>query len=149
MHISSQDFDDQGPIPAKYTCEGDDISPQLEWTDIPHGTEELLLICEDPDAPSGTFIHWAIRNLSPTGTGLQRGQVPAEAVEGTNDFGRRGFGGPCPPEGHGPHRYYFRLFALRSPLDLPAGFSADEAKAAMQGSVLEEAAVMGTFERKK
>lgn len=107
-----------------------------------------MLICEDPDAPSETFIHWVLGNLSPTSGGLERGQVPQDAVEGDNSFGRRGYGGPCPPRGHGPHRYFFRLFALGSKARLSAGATADQARSAMEGKILAEASLMGTYERK-
>lgn len=147
MQLSSPDFDHEAPIPSRFTCEGEDLSPQLDWSDVPEGTEELAMICEDPDAPGGTFIHWTIRGLPPTSTGLPRGQVPAGAVEGANDFGRQGYGGPCPPKGHGTHRYYFRLFALGSPLELPAGFTAADARSAMEGQTVAETALMGTYER--
>lgn len=148
MKLNSPDFEPEGLIPDRFTCEGEDLSPQLNWTDVPEGTRELALVCDDPDAPNGTFTHWTIRNLSPSSSGLRQGQVPGDAVEGGNDFGRQGWGGPCPPKGHGPHRYYFRLYALDFPIDPPTGFSVDDLRSAMQGHILAEAEVMGRYEIK-
>lgn len=145
--ITSRDITAGDPIDSRFTCEGQDLSPQLGWGGVPEGTEELVVICEDPDAPGGTFIHWVLAGLSPSSTGLERGTVPEDAVQGVNDFGRQGYGGPCPPPGHGPHRYFFRLFALSSKSGIKPGATASAARAAMQGSTLAESSLMGTYER--
>lgn len=147
MNLSSPDISPGDPIAPRFACEGDDLSPRLDWSGVPDGARELALICEDPDAPDGTFIHWTVHGLDPAGGGLEQGRVPAEAREGENDFGRTGYNGPCPPRGHGVHRYYFILFALGSRIELPAGFSAAELRRAMQDHVLEETSLMGTYVR--
>ena len=147
MRLNSPDISPGDPIPARFSCEGDDISPQLDWSDVPDRAQEVALICEDPDAPGGTFIHWAIHGLPPGSPGLERGRVPAGAVEGVNDYGRAGYGGPCPPRGHGVHRYFFLLFALESSIDLAGGYTAGDLREAMEGRILEETSLMGTYKR--
>jgi Raf kinase inhibitor-like YbhB/YbcL family protein len=108
---------------------------------------ELAVLCEDPDAPRGTFTHWVPAGLQPTVTGLAEGEHPAGAVEGRNDFGEEGFGGPLPPVGHGPHRYFFRVFAASAPLGLVAGASADDLRRALEGRQLASGTLVGTYQR--
>jgi Raf kinase inhibitor-like YbhB/YbcL family protein len=103
-------FDDGGAIPEKYTCDGDDVSPALEWELVPE-VREYALVMTDPDAPGGTFVHWVVWGLR--GGGLPEGELPADAEQGTNSFGNGGYGGPCPPEGDDAHRYEFTVYALR------------------------------------
>jgi hypothetical protein len=137
-------------IPAKYTCDGEDISPPLAWSDAPGGTKALALICDDPDAPVGTWVHWVAFNLPPDLTGLPEG-VPAEknlktgGVQGANSWRRIGYGGPCPPSG--THRYFFKLFALDAMLPLDGNATAKDVQAAMKGHILAEAQLMGRYKR--
>jgi Raf kinase inhibitor-like YbhB/YbcL family protein len=146
LQISSTAFSDGHTIPQRHTCEGDNVSPPLSWSGTPSEARSLALIVDDPDAPSGTFVHWLAWGLDPGSNGLDEGQ-PAP-VEGTNGFGEKGYGGPCPPPGHGPHRYFHRLYALSSELDLAAGASREELDAALEGRVVGTAELVGTYERK-
>jgi Raf kinase inhibitor-like YbhB/YbcL family protein len=155
LRFTSFPFTPSGPIPHEYTCEGEDVSPALEWTDVPDGTESLVLIVDDPDAPGQTFTHWVLFNLPGDATHLPQdvdvsaefsGQQPSPQ-EGTNDFGDVGYGGPCPPPGDGPHRYFFRLYALNTVLDLDRGASKAQVNAAMNGHVLNKTDLVGTYER--
>jgi Raf kinase inhibitor-like YbhB/YbcL family protein len=148
MELKSPAFADGDLIPTKFTCAGQDVSPKLEWGGVPGSAEELLLIVDDPDAPGGLFIHWVISGLDPSTGGLEEGEVPPGAVEGINDFDRIGYGGPCPPVGHGAHRYFFHLYALGSSSGLTEGVTAEEARSAVRGKVVEEARLMGRFERR-
>jgi hypothetical protein len=155
FRFTSVSFPPSESIPREYTCEGEDVSPSLEWTDVPDGTERLVLLVDDPDAPGQTFTHWVLFNLPGDPTRLPRGvDVSAEfsgqqppPQEGTNDFGDVGYGGPCPPPGDGAHRYSFRLYALDTALDLERGASKAEVTAAMNGHVLDETELVGTYER--
>jgi hypothetical protein len=142
--LNSGAFSDGGEIPRPHTCDGDDLSPPLEWSDMPEGTRSLALVCDDPDAPGGTFTHWLAWGIDPAGR-LGEGERPP--FEGTNDFGRTGYGGPCPPRGHGPHRYSFRLYALGDELDVSAGAGKDEVEQAVRGPSLGVAELLGTYER--
>lgn len=143
-------FADGGPIPRLHTCEGADVSPSLEWTGDPSNTRSLMLIVDDPDAPAGTWNHWLLYDLSPTVRSLAQGFKPGkQGLSGVNDFGRTGYGGPCPPKGHGPHRYFFKLYALDlASLGLPAGARRRDIDTAMRGHVLAEAQYMGRYERR-
>jgi hypothetical protein len=149
MEIRSSAFFIGNPIPFKYTCDGDNISPSLQWEDPPEGTQSFALILEDPDAPNKTFTHWILYNLpaecrelpeNATGSSLPKG-----AVQGKNDFNQLGFGGPCPP--NGTHRYFFKLFALDQLLDLKSGASKAEFMQAIEGHILDAAEVMGRYTR--
>ena len=132
MEISSPDFEDNGEIPKEFTCDGEDRSPELHINGVPEGTKALALVMDDPDAPTGTFTHWAVWNM-PSGTSkIGMGEEP-EGVQGTNSFGNRGYGGPCPPSG--THRYYFRLYALDTELELEEGSSKEDLEDAMRGHV--------------
>ena len=152
LSISSPAFQDGGGIPSKYTCEGEDISPPLTFAGAPAGARSLALIVDDPDAPDPaapkmTWVHWVLYNLPPDATGLEEGvrRLPAGTLEGVNDWRRTGYGGPCPPIGR--HRYFFKLYALDVVLpDLHAPTKAD-LEQAMQGHVLAQATLMGTYQK--
>lgn len=137
-------------IPKLHTGEGADVSPALEWTGAPPETRSFALIVDDPDAPVGTWTHWMIWDLPPATLNLAQGHKPGPPeVEGMNDFGRHGYGGPMPPKGHGQHRYFFKLFALDvASLGLPADSRRAAADHALQGHVLAAAQYMGRFERR-
>ena len=145
MDLTSSAFSNGEEVPRRHTCDGEDVSPPLEWSDVPEGTRSLALVCDDPDAPGGTFTHWLGWGIDPAAGKLGEGE-PASA-EGRNDFGRSGYGGPCPPHGHGPHRYFFRLYALGEEPDLTPGADKDAVKGAVEGAVA-VAELMGTYERR-
>ena len=141
-----------GEIPVQYTCDGTDISPPLSWSGVPEGTRSLVLLVEDPGAPSGIFRHWVAFDIPPTAKGLDAGYStsrPAAGLhEARNDFGKTGYGGPCPPPGHGTHHYHFRLLAISRPtLDLRAAAPALEILKAAQPSVIQQAEFVATFHR--
>lgn len=143
-------FAEGGLIPKLHTCEGADVSPSLEWSGEPPESRSLALIVDDPDAPVGTWNHWLLYDLSPSVRSLAQGFKPGKLGQsGTNDFGRPGYGGPCPPKGHGPHRYFFKLYALDIPtLSLPAGAKRADIDKAVRGHILAEAQYMGRYERR-
>jgi Raf kinase inhibitor-like YbhB/YbcL family protein len=149
--LKSQAFKEGDLVPDKYTCEGPDVSPPLRWGDPPHGTRSFVLIADDPDAPMGTWVHWVIFNLPERQRDLPEG-VPAQetlpngARQGLNDFKNVGYGGPCPPPGK-PHRYYFRLYALDTMLDLKPRATKAKVLEACKGHILAEAELMGRFGR--
>jgi Raf kinase inhibitor-like YbhB/YbcL family protein len=145
MSLSSPAFQDGSLIPEKYTCEGQDISPPLIWSDIPHETGSLALIVDDPDAPLGTWVHWVVFNLPSDLTELtEASTIPG--VQGLNDFKTNQYGGPCPPGGS-QHRYYFKLYALDTTLDLDSSANKKDLVQAMDGHILDRAEIMGTFSR--
>jgi hypothetical protein len=152
MWLISPAFSAGDPIPMKYTCDGEDVSPPLAAGDVPPGTQSFALLCEDPDHPVHTWTHWLLYNL-PTTThklpeGVPRAPVTDSGAEqGVNDHGHLGYNGPCPPPGHGPHRYFFRLYALDTVLGLEPGATKAELLAAMEDHVLGEGILMGTYER--
>ena len=152
MKIQSPAFTAAQPIPQKFTCDGADQSPALTWSEAPQGTKSFALIADDPDAPAGTWVHWVIFNLPASTHGLPE-SVPksdsaAGGVQGRNDFGNIGYGGPCPPPGK-PHRYFFKLYALDGNLDLKSGAKKRDVERAMQGHVLANAELVGTYARKR
>jgi Raf kinase inhibitor-like YbhB/YbcL family protein len=149
MTLSSSAFKDGQPIPADYTCDGKNISPQLSWGGAPGNTQSLMLLVDDPDAPSGVWTHWILFNLLTDTSELPEdfAKSPSTAKQGTNDFKKPGYGGPCPPSGK-VHRYFFRIFALDTTLNLPAGASRKEIDAAMAKHVLAMGQLMGTYQRK-
>ena len=149
--LTSSGFREGQAIPALYTCEGRDISPPLAWTDPPAKTASFALISDDPDAPGKTWVHWVLYNLPPSTRKLAAAfPTDQELADGTRqemtDFGRTGYGGPCPPSG--THRYFFTLYALDAMLALSPGATKPQVEAAMQGRVLGQAQVMGTYRRK-
>jgi Raf kinase inhibitor-like YbhB/YbcL family protein len=145
--LRSPAFADGDTIPRVYTCDGDDVSPPLEWSGVPPDAAQLAIVVEDPDAPGGTFVHWVLWGPDAGLPGLGEGQVPAGAREGRNDFGRVGWGGPCPPRGSDPHRYVFTLLAVSEPLAVEAGASADIVKRAAEGKVLAEGRLTARYGR--
>lgn len=149
FQLFSTAFADGGWIPALHSCEGADLSPALEWSGEPGGTHSFALIVDDPDAPAGTWNHWLLWDVPAKTYSLPQGFKPGKAgVSGRNDFGRTGYGGPCPPKGHGPHRYFFKLYALGlETLGLREGTKRPDLDRAMAGRVLAEAQFMGRFER--
>jgi Raf kinase inhibitor-like YbhB/YbcL family protein len=151
LTLSSPVFQEGERIPTKYTCEGDDLSPALTWAEPPKETQSFALIMDDPDAPGGTFTHWVLFNLPANDRELPeavptQGQLPNGALQGKNDFGRLGYGGPCPPPGR-PHRYQFALYALSQLLDLKAGVSNRQAIDAMRGHILAQGRLVGVYQR--
>jgi Raf kinase inhibitor-like YbhB/YbcL family protein len=148
MQLMSPDFADQGAIPERFTCEGENISPGLEWRDVPDGTGELALTCEDPDAPGKTFVHWVMWGIDPRSDRLDQGEIPDGARHGRNDFGDNAYGGPCPPPGHGRHHYHFTLYAVSESVALAPGASINELRDALAAKkTLAEASLVGTYER--
>ena len=146
LEVKSDAFTQGDRIPAKFTGDGEDVSPPLSWADPPPNTDAFALVCEDPDAPSGTFIHWTAWNIDPGAREMPEGARAAGIREGRNGFGDTGYGGPKPPPGK-PHRYVFHVYALDGRLDLPAGASRSELDRAMRGHVLAEGAVIGLYGR--
>jgi Raf kinase inhibitor-like YbhB/YbcL family protein len=143
--LRSTAFGDGEVIPRRHTCEGEDVSPPLSWSDPPEGTRSLALVVDDPDAPGGTFTHWLAWDLEPAAGKLGEGQ--AAPSEGSNDFGRVGYRGPCPPPGRGPHRYIFRLYALDASLDVRPGADKADIERALNGRSLATAELVGRYER--
>lgn len=147
LKITSPAFAQGGAIPTKYTGEGDDVSPPLEWSGVPEGTRQLALICHDPDAPlPHGFTHWVLYGIPPETQGLAEGD-DGGFLEGQTDFGKAGYGGPMPPEGHGPHQYYFWLYALDTEVDAGPGLTGAELLSAIEDHVIEQARLVGTYER--
>jgi Raf kinase inhibitor-like YbhB/YbcL family protein len=147
--IAVRGFVEGDGIPDRYTCEGDDVSPEVRWLGEPAGTKSFALILDDPDAPAGTWNHWLLWDIPANTHSLAEGDGrPATAKSGTNDFGRHGYGGPCPPKGRGSHRYFFRLFALNTAsLGLAAGAKRAALEAALRKHAIAETSYMGRFER--
>jgi hypothetical protein len=149
--MKSAVFQEAGMIPAKYTCQGEDTSPPLSWSSIPDGTKSIALICDDTDAPVGTWVHWVIYDIPPVIKELPEG-VPRDktvfenAKQGKNDWGRLGYGGPCPPSG--THRYYFKLYALDAELTLEPGATKKQLLVAMEGHILAKGQLMGKYRKK-
>jgi Raf kinase inhibitor-like YbhB/YbcL family protein len=147
MKITSSAFQDGGNIPSKFTCDGSDRSPALRIEQTPVEAKSLALIVDDPDAPSRLFTHWIAWNIDPKANDIAEGGAPSGAVQGKNDFGKAGYGGPCPPSG--THRYFFKIFALDRHLDLPAGAKRAQLDAAMKGHIIAQGELMGRYSRKK
>lgn len=152
MEIKSSVFENNGMIPSKYTCDGEDVSPPLVWSGIPEGAKSLALISDDPDAPMGTWVHWVMYNIPPSVTELKEG-FPKEkklhdgTLQGITDFKRVGYGGPCPPSG--THRYFFKLYALNKKVSLDPGATKKQLLDAIKDSVVAECQIMGKYERNK
>jgi hypothetical protein len=151
MHLTSAAFGEGEPIPVRFTGDGRNVSPPLQWTDVPAESKSLTLVADDPDAPAGTWVHWVLYDLPASANGLAealpRNQyTPDGAKQGQNSFGHLGYGGPCPPPGNA-HRYFFRLYALDTRLDLVPGATRKEVEGAMVGHVLAEAQLMGIYKR--
>jgi hypothetical protein len=151
MTISSKSFQHEGLIPARYTCTGSNISPDISWSGIPRGTRSFALICNDPDAPSGNWIHWVLFNIPVSVNRLLENFQPGGSVSGSikngrNDAGLLGYYGPCPPSGI--HRYYFRVYALDVVLKAEEGLSAAELEKSMEGHILGKGELMGKYQKK-
>ena len=150
MKLTSPAFDEGGMIPEKYTCDGTDLSPPLNWDSIPEKTKSLALICDDPDAPMGTWVHWVYYDIPTSAQGVPE-NIGADdrpgigGVQGINDFRRIGYGGPCPPGG--THRYFFKLYALDTLLNLPPGATKKQLIRAMENHIVGSVQLMGKYRR--
>jgi Raf kinase inhibitor-like YbhB/YbcL family protein len=147
IELRSPAFTDHDTIPSQHAHDRDNVSPALQWSGIPDGTAELMLVCEDPDAPSGTFLHWLVTGIDASTGGVDEGQVPRGGHEWPNAFGETGWGGPQPPVGDKPHRYFFRLYALPEPVRLPANPSLDAVHRAVEESALASGTTVGVYQR--
>ena len=152
LQLASTAFADGQPIPRQHAFADQNLSPPLQWSGAPPATKSLALICDDPDAPMGTWVHWVIYDLPPDTAGLAEGvakspELPNGAKQGVNDFKRIGYGGPAPPPGK-PHRYFFKLYALDTKTDLKPGATKNDLVKAMKGHVLAEGQLMGTYQSK-
>jgi Raf kinase inhibitor-like YbhB/YbcL family protein len=145
LSLRSSAFEDGGTIPSRYTCDGENVSPGLAWEDPPDGTAALVLIVDDPDA--GGFAHWILTDIPQDLGELPEGQGDAIGAPGRNDFGRTGWGGPCPPSGE--HRYVFNLYAVSEQLSLGSGVDADAVRGAMEGKILAQGTLTGRYTRQR
>jgi len=154
MQMTSSSFDAQGPIPRRFTCQGEDVSPPLSWSGVPEGTKSLALIVDDPDAPDPrapkvTWVHWVLYNLPPSASGLSEGADKSGLPEGTergrNSWNKPSYGGPCPPIGR--HRYFFKLYALDTRFEHLRQPDKDELEAVMRGHILAQVELMGTYQK--
>jgi len=139
MKLTSPAFEHNQAIPSEYTCDGSDTQPELNIENVPNNAKSLALIMDDPDAPGKTWVHWVVWNIPLDNPIISKG------VQGTTDFGRTGYGGPCPPSG--THRYFFKLYALNSELDLPEGATKKDIEAAMQDHIIEKTELIGTYKK--
>lgn len=145
MKITSSAFLANDKIPPKYTCDGKNLNPGLTISQVPKEAQSLALIVDDPDAPDGIFTHWVVFNIPPATMQIMEGKVPENSVQGATDFGKVGYGGPCPPSG--THRYFFKLYALDEILKVPEGSTREEVEKAIDGHILEEAQIVGVYQR--
>lgn len=147
INVTSTAFGEGAMIPKKYACDAQNVSPQIAWTGVPAGAKSIALICDDPDAPVGDWVHWVVYNMPASTKELAEGiqSLPAGSKRGTNDFRKLGYGGPCPPSG--VHRYYFKIFALDMALSLDDGATKAQVLKAMDGHVLAQGALMGRYKR--
>ncbi|MBI4127472.1 MAG: YbhB/YbcL family Raf kinase inhibitor-like protein [Parcubacteria group bacterium] len=145
IQVTSSAFSHNGAIPPKYTCDGENVSPPLAIAGIPDEAKSLVLIMDDPDAPAGTWTHWTVWNINPMVSEIEEGSVPVGAGEGTTSFGKPGYGGPCPPSG--THRYFFKIFALDTMLDLAPGASRNELEKAIEERILDQGEIVGHYSR--
>jgi Raf kinase inhibitor-like YbhB/YbcL family protein len=151
ISISSDAFENGSSIPVDYTCDEDDRSPPLSWQGLPEGTRSIALIVDDPDAPAGTWVHWVIYNIPADSTGLPAA-MPKDSslndgsLQGKNDFGKIGYNGPCPPPGK-PHRYFFKVYALDTMLELKNGVTKSQLESAMKGHILGQGSITGKYAR--
>ena len=147
MQLTSEAFQNNSYIPAKYTCDGEDAAPSLKIADVPSSAKTLALIVDDPDAPSGDFVHWLVWNLPADISEINARELPSSAVQGVNDFGRNGYGGPCPPSG--VHHYQFKLYALDSQLNLSAASKKADLEKAMNGHIVAQTRLVGLYARSR
>lgn len=146
VSVATSAFQAGGDIPAKFTCNGANVNPALKINGVPNEAKSLVLIVDDPDAPRGLFTHWILWNIDPKTTDIGENSVPAGGVQGTNDFGKRNYGGPCPPSG--THRYFFKIFALDMKLDLKPGVRRADLDAAMKSHILAQGELMARYAHK-
>ena len=146
MRLTSSAFANTKVIPGIYTCDGKSVSPPLSIEGVPKGAKSLALVLDDPDAPGGVWVHWLLWNIDPGTSRIAQGRAPTGAEQGLNSWQRKGYGAPCPPSG--THRYFFRLYALRERLDLPAQATRKELDQAMQGKILARCELLGVYSRK-
>lgn len=148
LQITSESFADRSPIPQRFTGEGADISPQLSWSNVPSAAKQLVLICDDPNAPGiDPFVHWVLYNIPAEKSALDEGASEDIGTHGRNSFGRQRYNGPMPPPGHGVHNYEFKLYAIDKKLELPPGLTKEEVLKAIEGKILAEAEIDGTYLR--
>jgi len=149
MELASSAFADGSVIPRRFTCDGDNLSPPLQWSGAPAGTRSFVLLCDDPDAPSGTWHHWAAYDIPPTAVELAVGAAQdTKMKQALNDFRKLGYGGPCPPRGHGPHRYHFRLLALSAEhLGVHSNASCRDVEREARNYTIAEATLVGLYQR--
>ncbi|OGH29433.1 MAG: phosphatidylethanolamine-binding protein [Candidatus Levybacteria bacterium RIFCSPHIGHO2_12_FULL_37_9] len=145
MKILSSAFNHNKRIPAKYTCDGENISPPLQFLEVPESAKSLVLIVDDPDAPSKTWVHWVVFNINPQTAEVKENSVPQSGIEGMTDFGKPGYGGACPPSG--THRYFFKLYALDTILDLPQSATKQMVEEKMQRNIIDRAELIGLYSR--
>lgn len=146
MQIISLAFQNNSKISSKYTCDGENVSPPLEFSDVPKDAESLVLIVADPDAPSKVWVHWVVFNINPSTKEVRENSIPQGGIEGMTDFGEPGYGGPCPPSG--VHRYFFKLYALDGLLDLPQGTTKDQIEETVRGHIIDKTDLIGLYSRK-
>lgn len=140
-------FEHNGNIPSLYTCDGQDLAPELTISEVPKGTKELVLIVDDPDAPMGTWVHWVLYNIPYNTQKIDAKKLPAGTKQGITDFGRIGWGGPCPP--NGTHRYFFKLYALDKTLELSGGMTKGQVEAAIKNHIIEKTELIGLYKRNR
>ena len=150
IKLTSAAFKEGQPIPRQYTCVGVNVSPPLEWSDVPKNAKTIAIIADDPDAPAGTWVHWVLYDLPAENIGLVENlpateNLKAGGFQGVNDFGKIGYGGPCPPSG--THRYFFKLYALDNYLSLKVGATKAQVEKAMEGHIVAQGQLMGTYSR--
>jgi len=145
MKLTSSAFENNQPIPTKYTCDGVNISPPLLISEVPVSAQSLALIVDDPDAPAGDWVHWTVFNIDPVTTQITEGSIPSGASEGMTDFGKATWGGPCPPSG--THHYQFKLYALDTKLDLKTSAGKSDLEKAMQSHILDQTVLVGLYSR--
>lgn len=146
MKLTSSAFENNQFIPAKYTCDGEDVNPPLNISEVPEEAKSLVLIVDDPDAPMGVWSHWVVWNIDPSVSQIKENETPKGGVEGLNDFKKHSYGGPCPPSG--VHHYYFKLYALNKKLDLPVSSEKRDVEKAMEGFVVDKTELIGLYKRK-
>ncbi|GAA4845293.1 YbhB/YbcL family Raf kinase inhibitor-like protein [Saccharopolyspora rosea] len=147
IRVRSSAFNDHGPLPRRCSREGGNIPPALEWEGVPDGTAEIAVVCEDPDAPGGTFLHWLVTGIDPQVTAIGDREMPEGAVESRNDFGEYGWGGPMPPAGDPPHRYFFHVHASSRPLHLFPDSTVDDLRDRLAESELAHGNIVGRYQR--
>ena len=146
LKISSPAFENNGSIPKTYTCDGTDVSPPLKIENVPPEAKSLALIVDDPDAPMGTWVHWVLWNIPPATKEIKEGSIPQGALQGMNDFRKQNYGGPCPPSG--THRYFFKLYALDTLLNLSPRSAKADLEKAMKGHILSQGEIIGLYKRR-